>query len=185
MHHYHPTISLLARQLLASQPLSASADLSLNTLSHFLDRFVYKNAKKTQTAKGVSAMQPAASGLDGTGVKLMKGDHKEARVNDEVFALRREQDVPVDEVFFHRFFTRKNEKKQRNGKKVEESGDEDEDEGEEEDEDEEEDDEGSGSDVSDGDEEMDLTGDEAAAGDDDDEGSDDEEEDEIWKVRVI
>ena len=45
-HHYHPAVALHARQLLAGQPLTASADLSQNTLTHFLDRFVYKNPKK-------------------------------------------------------------------------------------------------------------------------------------------
>ncbi|KAJ7064177.1 hypothetical protein C8F01DRAFT_1081536 [Mycena amicta] len=37
---------LHVRRLLSGQPLTASADLSLNTISHFLDRFVYKNPRK-------------------------------------------------------------------------------------------------------------------------------------------
>ncbi|KAK0199068.1 CBF/Mak21 family-domain-containing protein [Armillaria mellea] len=168
VHHYHPTISLHARQILSSQPLTASADLSLNTLSHFLDRFVYKNPKKSTSTKGASAMQPAASGLDGTGVKLMKGDASgSVLVNDAAFMKMKIQDVPVDEVFFHKFFARKNE---RNQSKVKKDGNE----GEDEDEDE---DDGSG-------EEMDLTGDEAAAGEEqvaeDSDESDDEEE--VWKA---
>lgn len=170
LHHYHPTISLLAQQLLSSQPLAASADLSLNTLSHFLDRFVYKNAKKTVSARGVSAMQPAASGLDGTGVKLMKREMgKTVTVNDPSFAKRREEDVPVDEVFFHKFFARKSGKKGKKG--GDESDDEEDDEGEDEA----------------GDEEMDLTGDEAAAGEEDadSEDGDDEDEKQIWKVSFL
>ncbi|KAK0455841.1 CBF/Mak21 family-domain-containing protein [Armillaria borealis] len=168
VHHYHPTISLHARQILSSQPLTASADLSLNTLSHFLDRFVYKNPKKSTSTKGASAMQPAASGLDGTGVKLMKGDASgNVLVNDAAFMKMKIQDVPVDEVFFHKFFARKNE---RNQSKVEKDGSEDEDE-------DEDGDDGSG-------EEMDLTGDEAAAGGEqiaeDNDESDDEEE--VWKA---
>ncbi|KAK0481504.1 CBF/Mak21 family-domain-containing protein [Armillaria novae-zelandiae] len=167
VHHYHPTISLHARQILSSQPLTASADLSLNTLSHFLDRFVYKNPKKSTTTKGASAMQPAASGLDGTGVKLMKGDAGgNVLVNDAAFMKMKIQDVPVDEMFFHKFFARKNE---RNQSKVEKDNSEDEDEDE---------------DVDDGSgEEMDLTGDEAAAGGEqiaDSDESDDEEE--VWKA---
>ncbi|KAK0208967.1 CBF/Mak21 family-domain-containing protein [Desarmillaria ectypa] len=167
LHHYHPTISLHARQILSSQPLTASADLSLNTLSHFLDRFVYKNPKKSVTTKGASAMQPAASGLDGTGVKLMKGDSSgNVLVNDAAFMKMRIQDVPVDEVFFHKFFARKNE---RNQSKAEKDASEDEDE-------DEDGDEGSG-------EDMDLTGDEAAAaGEQVAEGSESEDEDEIWKA---
>ncbi|PBK76587.1 CBF-domain-containing protein [Armillaria solidipes] len=161
VHHYHPTISLHARQILSSQPLTASADLSLNTLSHFLDRFVYKNPKKSTSTKGASAMQPAASGLDGTGVKLMKGDASgNVLVNDAAFMKMRIQDIPVDEVFFHKFFARKNE---RNQSKVEKDGSEDEDEDE------------------DGD---DGSGDEAATGGEqiaeDSDESDDEEE--VWKA---
>jgi ribosome biogenesis protein MAK21 len=37
--HYHPSVSLHARQLLDGRPVTANADLSLNTLSHFLDRY--------------------------------------------------------------------------------------------------------------------------------------------------
>jgi ribosome biogenesis protein MAK21 len=111
VNHYHPAISLHARQLLSSQPLTASADLSLNTISHFLDRFVYKNPKQVKPnannanvvigkGKGASAMQPAASGLEGGGVKLMKGEMGvlEERVNEGGFLRRKESDVPVDQV---------------------------------------------------------------------------------------
>jgi ribosome biogenesis protein MAK21 len=103
LNHYHPAVSLHARQLLSSQPLTASADLSQNTLSHFLDRFVYKNPKQIKTGdsaggKGASAMQPAASAVDG--VKLIKGEvGVESMVNETAFLKKRAQDVPVDQVF--------------------------------------------------------------------------------------
>lgn len=109
-HHYHPTVSLHAQQLLSGQPITSSPDLSLNTLSHFLDRFVYKNPKKIKT-KGSSAMQPAASANDRIGVKLLKGETSGGALpNDEKFLSRRLQDIPVDEVFFHKHFSRKREK---------------------------------------------------------------------------
>ncbi|KAH6902661.1 ribosome biogenesis protein [Coprinopsis sp. MPI-PUGE-AT-0042] len=115
--HFHPTISLCARQLLLSQPLSVGADLSQNTLMHFLDRFVYRNAKKVKggedgegavKGKGPSAMQPAASALEG--VKLVKGDSghlAEGRMNDAKFVNKRREEVPVDQRFFHDFFSSK------------------------------------------------------------------------------
>lgn len=102
LNHYHPAISLHARQLLSSQPLTASADLSQNTLSHFLDRFVYKNPKQIKTGnsaggKGASAMQPSASAIDG--VKLIKGEvGVESMVNEAAFLKKHVQDVPVDQV---------------------------------------------------------------------------------------
>ncbi|KAI0683975.1 CBF/Mak21 family-domain-containing protein [Cytidiella melzeri] len=120
LHHYHPAVSLHARQLLSSQPVTATPDLSLNTLSHFLDRFVYKNPKQPK-AKGASAMQPAASSIDGaSGVKLVKGEvaSGEGPVNDERFWRRRVEDVPVDELFFHKYFIQKNAKAKDMAQKV-------------------------------------------------------------------
>ena len=45
-------------------------------------------------------MQPAASNIDGTGVKLMKGDvlgGALAPMNEETFWKKRAEDVPVDQ----------------------------------------------------------------------------------------
>ena len=100
LHHYHPTVSLHARQLLSNTPLTATPDLALNTLSHFLDRFVYKNPKKPRT-KGPSVMQPAASAADGTAVKMTKSevtDEGGLVVNEETWWRRKVEDVPVDQV---------------------------------------------------------------------------------------
>ena len=139
--HYHPTVSLHARQLLLSQPLTSTPDLALNTLSHFLDRFVYKNPKKQNSKqKGSSAMQPAAGdAVSGGGVRLIKGEVGDGldsssgggvTVNNEKWWKRRVEDVPIDQVFFHKYFNQKNEleearavkaKKRRKGKDDDES----------------------------------------------------------------
>jgi len=114
--HYHPTVSLHTRQLLSSQPLTSTPDLALNTLSHFLDRFVYKNPKKQSSKqKGSSAMQPAAGdAISGGGVRLIKGEVGDdlgsnygITVNDEKWWKRRVEDVPIDQVFFHKYFNQK------------------------------------------------------------------------------
>ncbi|EKM74690.1 hypothetical protein AGABI1DRAFT_65411 [Agaricus bisporus var. burnettii JB137-S8] len=126
LHHYHPTISLLARQLLTAQPLTATADLSQNTLSHFLDRFVYKNPKKKASGvegKGASAMQPAGSAIEG--VKLRKGEMPDVQVNQPAFWKKKETQIPVDQMFFYTYFKRKEEIERKN-KKKREKGDEDE-----------------------------------------------------------
>jgi len=118
--HYHPTVSLHARQLLLSQPLTSTPDLALNTLSHFLDRFVYKNPKKQSSKqKGSSVMQPAAGdAISGGGVRLIRGEVGEGlglnsgggvTVNDEKWWRRRVEDVPIDQVFFHKYFNQKSE----------------------------------------------------------------------------
>ncbi|KAF9476112.1 CBF-domain-containing protein [Pholiota conissans] len=179
LHHYHPAVALHARQLLSSQPLTASADLSQNTLSHFLDRFVYKNSKKLKAGepvgKGASAMQPAASAVEG--VKLAKGDlGAEMMVNDPKFLKRKAGDVPVDQLFFHQYFTRKEEREKAKAAKVSKRK-----EGKESDEEEEEEEE---------EEEHDESEEEASASeaeaddavDEDEEDDSDLDEDEIWKV---
>ncbi|EIW71398.1 hypothetical protein TREMEDRAFT_67745 [Tremella mesenterica DSM 1558] len=107
--HFHPSVSLQATQLLNSQPLTGSPDISLNTLVSFLDRFVYRNPKKNLQPKGASIMQPAAAG-DKSGQVVM---HKGARsaemgyVNDEKFWRKKIEDVPVDQLFFHKYFSSK------------------------------------------------------------------------------
>ncbi|KAJ4490490.1 CBF/Mak21 family-domain-containing protein [Lentinula aciculospora] len=181
LHHYHPTISLHARQLLNSQPLTASADLALNTLSHFLDRFVYKNAKKISSdgtkGKGVSAMQPAASGVEG--VKLIKGEVSTSGnvlMNEERFLKKRPEDIPVDQLFFHKYFTRKNERAK--AKNTDANEDEELDSN-----DEEVDEDSSGEEEE---EEMDLTGDESEKAKTDknseEEAGSDLDEEEVWKA---
>ena len=174
--HYHPTVSLHARQLLLSQPLTSTPDLALNTLSHFLDRFVYKNPKKQSSKqKGSSAMQPAAGdAISGGGVRLIKGEVADGlgvssgggvTVNDEKWWRRRVEDVPIDQVFFHRYFNQKNElEKARAAKAKKKKGKEGEEDSEVE-----------------SDEDVDKAN-EDVGGDDSEESNSDEEEAEIWTV---
>lgn len=56
-------------------------------------------------------MQPAASGVEG--VKLIKGEVGfigEEVVNEKAFVRRKRENVPVDRLFFHDYFTRKHQK---------------------------------------------------------------------------
>ncbi|THH16047.1 hypothetical protein EW146_g4548 [Bondarzewia mesenterica] len=116
LHHAHPTLSLLARQLLAHQPLTTSPDLTLHTLTHFLDRFVYKNPKKVKP-KGASAMQPVAA-VEGDGVRRMRGQVQETPVNEEGWWRRNEGSVPADQVFFLSYFSQKHEKERAKAAKA-------------------------------------------------------------------
>lgn len=88
-------------------------------------------------------MQPAAGdNLSGGGVRLLKGEAGDygsrngKAVNDETWWKRRAQDVPVDQLFFHKYFNKKNERERAKAAKVDkrkkgktgpemESGDED------------------------------------------------------------
>lgn len=161
--HFHPSVSLQANQLLASQPLTGSADISLNSLVSFLDRFVYRNPKKNVQPKGASIMQPAAA-YDRSGMVVAnKGARSDEAgyVNSEKFWRKKIEDVPVDQMFFHKFFAGKlaskeaaAKKKKKGGAETESEDEEDEEEGEE------------------------LEDASSAAS----EGDSDPEEDEIWKV---
>ena len=85
--------------------MPAKPDLSLHTLIHFLDRFVYRNAKSMSTPRGISIMQPLA-GEDKRGMLLSSRGSSKARgpVNMESFWAKKAENVDVNEVFFHKYF---------------------------------------------------------------------------------
>ena len=75
--------------------------MSGNTLIYFLDKFVYRNAKKNVAQKGASVMQPAAAAYDAGKVRLQKGAKVGAEsgvVNSEAFWRKKVAEVPVDQV---------------------------------------------------------------------------------------
>ncbi|KAF3910355.1 hypothetical protein ABW21_db0209890 [Orbilia brochopaga] len=104
--HFHPTVALYANSLHEHTAMPSKPDLSLHTLTHFLDRFVYRNAKSASTSKGSSIMQPLAGG-DTRGILLNTKTTGRGLVpvNSEAFSNMKEEDVKEDEVFFHKFFT--------------------------------------------------------------------------------
>ncbi|KAI0278455.1 CBF/Mak21 family-domain-containing protein [Russula brevipes] len=111
LHHAHPTVALLARQLLSNEALTSSPDLTLYTLSHFLDRFVYKNPKKP-AARGTSAMQPSTFGVAG-GVRRVRAEVQEIPLNIDGWWRRGEAGV-----FFQRYFSQKHGREQARAAKV-------------------------------------------------------------------
>ncbi|KAF3986097.1 hypothetical protein FT663_01083 [Candidozyma haemuli var. vulneris] len=103
--HYHPTVSIYADSFLTGKP-QPKPDLGLYTLAHFLDRFVYKNAKAKGTTKGSSIMQPLGGGH--TGSLLMKATNmksNEVPVNTVNWLAKKAEEVRPDERFFHQYFT--------------------------------------------------------------------------------
>jgi len=125
--HYHPSVSLFATRLLTHTPMPPKPDLSLNTLIHFLDRFVYRNPKTTHTPKGASIMQPMAHGGGGDSSALLVSaysdkDRSRAPLNSEAFWKMESGMVNADEVFFHKYFStlgRGRERAQRRKSKAE------------------------------------------------------------------
>lgn len=102
--HFHPSVSLFAKTLLQGESIQYSGDpLQDFTLIRFLDRFVFRNPKQL---KGKQNTDRAAM------------NHKQRlpinslKVNCEEFLCKEESQIPVDEVFFHRFFRKRQQEKQ-------------------------------------------------------------------------
>lgn len=104
--HYHPSVSVHALQLLEGGKIT-NADLSLNTLSHFLDRFVYRNPKQKSSLRGASAMQPMAQVGSGVTRSRTHALNEDEFFNTEAFWKKRADSIPADQLFFHKFFNLK------------------------------------------------------------------------------
>ncbi|KAJ3270930.1 hypothetical protein HDV01_007327 [Terramyces sp. JEL0728] len=132
--HYHPTVALYAKTLLGGNPIvvpegAVNYDPLLNhTLSRFLERFVYKAPKKVKTVHhGSSIMQPRTTQQNDM---LLVGGRKKANaiyedeelgadmplddapVNQSVWLSQPETAVPVDELFFYKYFKERKTGKQ-------------------------------------------------------------------------
>lgn len=107
LQHYHPSVSLFATRLLTHSEMPPKPDLSLNTLIHFLDRFVYRNPKATIAPRGTSIMQPMAGGDSGALLVSAYSNKSSTKqpVNSEAFWKQASEQVNADEVFFHKYFS--------------------------------------------------------------------------------
>ncbi|KAL6718124.1 RNA-binding ribosome biosynthesis protein mak21 [Lecanora helva] len=129
LYHYHPSVSLFATRLITHDEMPPKPDLSLNTLIHFLDRFVYRNPKVVNATKGASIMQPMAGG-DSSALLVSAysyRDKKKEPVNSESFWKQDSEKVGADEVFFHKYFNvvgrgKEKAKKKKAGKKKDQEG---------------------------------------------------------------
>ncbi|NXG51367.1 CEBPZ protein, partial [Psilopogon haemacephalus] len=108
--HFHPSVALFAKTILEGNHIQYSGDpLQDFTLMRFLDRFVYRNPKLHKGKENTSSvvMQPKKK-------QFMK-DMQNLAVNSKEFRTKDESKIPVDEVFFHRFYSKfdKRREKQR------------------------------------------------------------------------
>ncbi|KAJ6190614.1 hypothetical protein N7519_000635 [Penicillium mononematosum] len=112
--HFHPSVSLNATNLLEHNPMSGKPDLTLHTLTHFLDRFVYRTPKANASSRGASIMQPLGGGE--TADRLVEAGKKaqnQLPLNTEAFWKKKADDVAAEDVFFHEYFTRVNKDKEK------------------------------------------------------------------------
>uniref|UniRef100_A0A7N8WNQ8 CCAAT/enhancer-binding protein zeta n=1 Tax=Mastacembelus armatus TaxID=205130 RepID=A0A7N8WNQ8_9TELE len=92
--HFHPSVSLFAKTILQGGFIQYSGDpLQDFTLIRFLDRFVFRNPKQL---KG----------------KRKKHSALFSYVVSSEFLAKEESQVPVDEIFFYRFFKKRQQEKQ-------------------------------------------------------------------------
>ncbi|XXG98682.1 hypothetical protein Hte_005011 [Hypoxylon texense] len=122
LRHYHPSVDVYASSLLSGQKATATQkpELANHTLIAFLDKFVYRNAKAADTGKGMSIMQPVAAGGQGHILLSSKPSAKAAgsSLNSAEFWNKKSEDVAVDDVFFHEYFTRIGKSEQAERKKL-------------------------------------------------------------------
>uniref|UniRef100_A0A673JZC9 CCAAT/enhancer-binding protein zeta n=1 Tax=Sinocyclocheilus rhinocerous TaxID=307959 RepID=A0A673JZC9_9TELE len=93
--HFHPSVALFAKTLLQGEFILYTGDpLQDFTLIRFLDRFVFRNPKQM---KGKSKQTLQNATLDS--------------LNCEEYLAKEESQIPVDEVFFYRYFKKRDAEK--------------------------------------------------------------------------
>uniref|UniRef100_A0A8C8R5J1 CCAAT/enhancer-binding protein zeta n=1 Tax=Pelusios castaneus TaxID=367368 RepID=A0A8C8R5J1_9SAUR len=118
--HFHPSVALFAKTILEGDYIQYAGDpLQDFTLMRFLDRFVYRNPKLHKGKENTSSvvMQPKK--------KQIMNDVRSLAVNSKEFLAQDESKIPVDEVFFHRFYKKLGKEKEKRKHSVDEESVED------------------------------------------------------------
>ncbi|XP_030200975.1 CCAAT/enhancer-binding protein zeta [Gadus morhua] len=100
--HFHPSVSLFAKTILQGDSVQYTGDpLQDFTLIRFLDRFVFRNPKQLKGKQNTEAtvMRPQH--------KLAQNKIRSLAVNCKEFLDKDESQIPVDQVFFHRYFKKR------------------------------------------------------------------------------
>ncbi|KAG1928747.1 CCAAT/enhancer-binding protein zeta [Pimephales promelas] len=104
--HFHPSVALFAKTLLQGEFILYTGDpLQDFTLIRFLDRFVYRNPKQMKGKQNTDAtlMQPK--------YRRTLSNVKSLPVNCDEYLAKEESQIPVDEVFFYRYFKKRDAEK--------------------------------------------------------------------------
>ncbi|KAI1170253.1 CBF/Mak21 family-domain-containing protein [Nemania sp. FL0916] len=107
LRHYHPSVDVYAKNLLDGEKANQKPELANHTLIAFLDKFVYKNAKATDEAKGkgASIMQPIVASGQSQILLSSRPSKKDAdTVNSASFWNKKSEEVAVEDAFFHEYF---------------------------------------------------------------------------------
>nr|DBA26807.1 TPA: hypothetical protein GDO54_011017 [Pyxicephalus adspersus] len=104
--HFHPSVALFAKTILEGNSIQYTGDpLQDFTLMRFLDRFVYRNPKQK--------LQESNRGYLKHQKKKVYMNEEREPVNSATFLEKKEDEIPADEVFFHRYFKKLSVDKQR------------------------------------------------------------------------
>ncbi|XP_060535231.1 CCAAT/enhancer-binding protein zeta [Cylas formicarius] len=99
--HFHPTVSLYAKNLLEGAPIKYSGDpLKDFTLIRFLERFVFKNPKKSEEKPGIHPTLGARKFYKPRGVKLLP-------VRSKNYMNADTKSIPVEELFLYSYLQRR------------------------------------------------------------------------------
>ncbi|CAL4117620.1 unnamed protein product, partial [Meganyctiphanes norvegica] len=98
--HFHPTVAMFATNLLSGKTITYTGDpLQDFTTMRFLDRFVYRNPKKITEQK-----DSAGGDVLGRRSQYAPRGVRGLQVNSAQFCNLGENQVPEDDLFFHRYF---------------------------------------------------------------------------------
>ena len=116
--HFHPAVALYANNVLQGKRVKQAPQLEAHTLSHFLDKFVYRNPKKLDTSSGLvrgkSIMQPSnevglMASVKGHAVTWQRVTGQGKPLNSEQFVKMDASKIAPEDVFFHHYFRTKKE----------------------------------------------------------------------------
>jgi ribosome biogenesis protein MAK21 len=94
-------MNLLERQNTPPKP-----EFAAHTLMHFLDKFVYRSPKSTESSHGSSIMQPVLASGKAVQVVIPGKASQHTEVNSAAFWNLERGKVAAEDVFFHEYYTK-------------------------------------------------------------------------------
>jgi len=106
--HYHPSVSLFAKRLIHDESINYTGNpMDDFTLMHFLDRFVYKNPKKSKN-EDAEKMKRSVFGVQ----KSSKNSTiNQIPINSKEYLGLDYKSIPEEEKFFYQYFKKQSERR--------------------------------------------------------------------------
>ncbi|KAF2904304.1 hypothetical protein ILUMI_01869 [Ignelater luminosus] len=115
--HFHPTVSLFARNLLNGETIRYSGDpLKDFSLIKFLDRFVFKNPKQLEEVKGYHPTFGKRKNYAPNGIRNLS-------VNSRLYLNEKQKNIPIEELYLYTFLQKKYRERKNRGDDNEEESD--------------------------------------------------------------